>query len=90
MFEGLFPDLYEKMQPAFKAGVWFEEDPGPWLGRAIVYKLQVEGHIDQNDMSPTASFPCGYFTGGEMQIPAVPVKLTCVFVTVAVIQGQEH
>lgn len=76
MFKRLFPDIYQKFQAAFDAGVWLSEDPGPWLGRAIVYKLQVDAHLDQKDLSPTASFPCGAFTGGEMQIPQLPTKFT--------------
>lgn len=76
MFKILFPDVFEKFQVAFDAGAWLTEDPGPWLGHAIVYKLQVDSHIDQRDMNPTASFPCGFFTGGEMQVPQLPTKLT--------------
>lgn len=76
MFKKLFPDVYDKCQVAFDAGAWLSEDPGPWLGRAIVYKLQVDAHLDQKDMNPTASFPCGSFTGGEMQIPQLPAKFT--------------
>ncbi|KAJ7861146.1 hypothetical protein B0H14DRAFT_2743132 [Mycena olivaceomarginata] len=41
---------------AFKAGVWEPADPGPWIGRAIVYKLQVSEHVDGLDDGPTASF----------------------------------
>lgn len=75
MFRVLFPTLYDTFQKAFDAGVWLEEDPGPWLGRAIVYKLQGDLHLDGRDCSPTASFPCGYFTGGEMMVPQLGAKL---------------
>ncbi|KAF9486633.1 hypothetical protein BDN71DRAFT_1437447, partial [Pleurotus eryngii] len=37
----LLPEQYEKYQEAFEAGVWFaDEDPGPFLGRAVIWKLQ--------------------------------------------------
>lgn len=78
MFEILFPKEFKKFQKAFEAGVWEEADPGPWLGHAIVYKLQVDAHLDQRDMNPTASFPCGYYTGGELQVPQLPTKFTYV------------
>ena len=35
-FEAAFPEYYETYSDAFAAGQWLEEDPGPWLGRAIV------------------------------------------------------
>lgn len=74
MFEELFPQVYEEYQRAFDAGVWIEEDTGPWLGRAIVYKLQGLVHTDAKDLSPTASFPCGFFTGGAMIVPQLGAK----------------
>jgi hypothetical protein len=43
-FSAAFPDEYTKYKEAFDAGVWNLEDPGPWLGRALVYKLQVRPH----------------------------------------------
>ena len=54
--------------------MWLEEDPEPWLGRAIVYKLQVILHTDEHDVGPTVSFPCGFFHGGQMQIPQLGGK----------------
>jgi len=39
-FKTVFPDWYNIYEEAFEAGVWFADDPGPFLGRAIVYKLQ--------------------------------------------------
>lgn len=64
---------YEK---AFKAGVWFLDDPGVWLGRALIYKLQGEMHRDENDVGPTVSFPCGDYNGGEMIIPQIHGKFS--------------
>lgn len=74
MFETLLPEEYLRYKTAFDAGVWMEEDPGPWLGRAIVYKLQVSLHHDKNDEGPSACFPCGRFTGGALKIPQLNAK----------------
>ena len=78
MYEVIFPDLYDSFRAAFEAGRWFQEDPGPWLGRAIVYKLQVDLHRDTNDIGPSVSFPCGHYKGGEMMIPQLKSRFRCV------------
>ncbi|KAI1785800.1 hypothetical protein LXA43DRAFT_1065566 [Ganoderma leucocontextum] len=41
LFKHAFPEHYEEYCAAFDAGVWYTEDPGPWIGRAIVYELDV-------------------------------------------------
>ena len=40
LFESLLLNVYSKFQGMFKVGQWIAEDPGPWLGHAIIYKLQ--------------------------------------------------
>lgn len=75
MFEAAFPKLYEEYQEAFDAGVWLQSDPGPFLARAIVYKLQSKLHKDGNDVGPSACFPVGKFEGGEMLFPQLKTKL---------------
>lgn len=65
--------MYKK---AFDAGVWFAQDPGPFLGRAIIYKLQGVLHRDRNDVGPSICFPVGSFTGGEMLFPQLNSKFT--------------
>ncbi|KAF8057189.1 hypothetical protein FPV67DRAFT_1430549, partial [Lyophyllum atratum] len=75
-FQKLFPAEYARFTKAFDAGVWTSEDPGPWLGRAIVYKLQVELHVDNGDDGPAVSFPVGYFDGGEMLVPSLDTKFS--------------
>lgn len=77
-FAVLFPIAYKKFSKAFEAGVWVKDDPGPWLGRALIYKLQGSLHIDDKDEGPTVSFPCGFFNGGEMIFPQLDVKFTSV------------
>ncbi|KAJ8508340.1 hypothetical protein ONZ45_g9369 [Pleurotus djamor] len=70
-----FPEYYAAYQAAFDAGVWMRADPGPWIGRAIVYKLQVLPHVDGKDNGPTACFPTGSFSGGEAYFPDLGIKL---------------
>jgi hypothetical protein len=45
------------------------EDPGPWLGRVIVYKLQVLMHKDKRDGGPAAIFNVGNYKGGGIVLP---------------------
>jgi hypothetical protein len=75
MFEAGFPEVYRKCRQAFDAGVWLKEDPGPFLGRAIIYKLQGRLHKDRKDLGPSACFPAGFFNGGEMLLPQFKTKL---------------
>lgn len=74
-FKVLFPKAYLKFKKAFDAGVWVKEDPGPWLGRALIWKLQGSLHIDDKDQGPTVSFPCGYYRKGEMIMGQLDAKL---------------
>lgn len=74
-FEVAFPDYYHKYKAAFKAGVWMSEDPGPWLRRAIVWKLPVKTHMDGLDEGPTAIFNVGNYTGGDLYLPDLKLKL---------------
>lgn len=76
MFEHAFPEYYEAYREAFEAGVWFRQDPGPFLGRAIIYKLQGRLHKDRNDVGPSVCFPVGTYTGGEMLFPQLKAKFT--------------
>ncbi|EPQ50201.1 hypothetical protein GLOTRDRAFT_134160 [Gloeophyllum trabeum ATCC 11539] len=75
MFRVLFPTIYQRYQAAFDAGVWYKEDPGPFLGRAHLWKLQVTLHRDQGDGGPSISFPFGSYHGGELLVPQLKAKL---------------
>lgn len=75
LFKKAWPAFYEKYQKAFDAGVWEREDPGPFCGRAIVWKLQVMPHRDGLDAGPAACFPMGSFSGGELYLPDLQLKL---------------
>jgi hypothetical protein len=81
MFKVLFPEVYAKYSTAFEAGVWERADPGPFLARAIVYKLQVELHQDEHEDGPFVSFPCGDYTGGDMFVPQLRARLAYVLCT---------
>ena len=77
-FQVAFPDHYRKYKKAFDAGIWMAEDPGPWLGRAIIWKLPIETHMDGLDDGPTAIFNVGNYTGGDLYLPDLKIKLECV------------
>jgi len=74
-FKKAFPEYHKKYSAAFAAGRWMEHDPGPWLGRAHVYKLQVHSHVDGLDDGPTAAFNVGFYEGGEMHMSDLDLKL---------------
>ena len=74
-FKASYPDYFETYSEAFKAGVWTASDPGPWIARAIVWKLQVHTHQDGLDDGPTAIFNCGKYEGGELYLPDLGLKL---------------
>jgi hypothetical protein len=78
MFKAIFPDYHRKYSAAFDAGVWIQEDTGPWLARAVVFKLQVHIHRDRRDGGPTASFAAGYFRGGAIVFTDLWAKYACV------------
>ena len=73
--EEIFPDWFTQYNNAFLAGRMFEDDPGPFLGRAIIYKLQGKLHKDQRDAGPSVSFGVGYYEGGEIYFPQLKAKL---------------
>ena len=74
-FKAAFPKEYAKYAQAFEAGVVNLFDLGPFIGRALVWKMQVQVHQDGLDEGPGAIFPCGYFHGGHLYIPDLGLKL---------------
>lgn len=73
------PQWWEMYTKAFEAGAWLPKDPGPFLARAIIYKLQGKLHKDRHDTGPSISFPVGEYEGGEMMLPQLRAKLKYVF-----------
>jgi hypothetical protein len=74
MFKATFPDWHAKYSKEFATGRWLRDDPGPFLGRAVVYKLQGKVHRDRHDLGPSASFGVGLYSGGEMLFPQLKAK----------------
>ncbi|KAG0700628.1 hypothetical protein DFH29DRAFT_1000968 [Suillus ampliporus] len=74
MFEASFPAYYKTYKKAFEAGQWIQADPGPWLGCATVWRLQVLPHRNGLDAGPTAIFSMGQYTGGEAYITDLKLK----------------
>ena len=75
VFKALFPHYYQQLKPAFDAGVWYkDEDPGPWLQRVVVWKMEVKTHFDRSDWAPTVSIPIGEFKGGHMDMPQLMAR----------------
>ncbi|KAJ7148979.1 hypothetical protein C8R43DRAFT_888284 [Mycena crocata] len=75
-FKAVYPKYYAKYEEDFMAGHWLssEEDSGPFLGRAIVYKLQSHCHRDPLDSGPSVTVPAGYFKGGAIYFPDLEAK----------------
>ncbi|KAG1901574.1 uncharacterized protein F5891DRAFT_979398 [Suillus fuscotomentosus] len=78
MFCVNFPEFYKKYQKAFKAGKWIVVDPGPFLGRVIVWKLAVLPYQDVLDAGPAVIFPMGRFKGGEYRPGEVIILMASV------------
>ena len=74
LFKAFMPQEYKKYRNAFEAGKWVTGDPGLWLGRLIIFKLQGLVHKDTNDLGPSVCFPVELFEGGEMLVPQLGAK----------------
>lgn len=75
MVQVLMPKVYKKYKKAFDAGAIYPvTDPGPFLGRAVLWKLQLEPHLDSGDVGPSISFAYGAFSGGHMEIPELGAR----------------
>ncbi|KAG1733225.1 uncharacterized protein EDB91DRAFT_1031608, partial [Suillus paluster] len=75
MYKAAFPKDFEIYCKAFAAGIWLEADPSPWLGRAIVWKLNVLPHCNGLDAGPAAIFCMGQYSGGECYLTDLQIKL---------------
>ena len=73
-FKALFPEYYELYKEAFDASVFYSDDPGPFLGRAVVWKLPVKCHVDDLDAGPCVIYNMGYYTGGKLLLPDLKLK----------------
>ncbi|KAJ3737988.1 hypothetical protein FB446DRAFT_600757, partial [Lentinula raphanica] len=76
IMEHEFPTEYPAFKKAHHAGRWSETDPGPHLGRVIVWKLGSQDHIDDADAIPTIVYTLsGNFVGGFMDLLDVDTRL---------------
>lgn len=73
----LLPENYARYQQAFESGHFYklDVDPGPFLGRAVIWKMQLGLHKDMGDVGHSVSFGFGSYTGGHMIIPQLNLKL---------------
>lgn len=64
-----FPIQYPAFSKAHQAGRWTQVDPGPHLGRVIVWKLLSEPHMDDADSLPTIIYVLsGHFVGAYLDM----------------------
>ncbi|KAK7051512.1 hypothetical protein VNI00_004486 [Paramarasmius palmivorus] len=74
--EVFFPEQHHITSKARDAARVVSQRPGGcYIGRAVVYKLQLFLHCDNGDYQVSASFPAGRFNGGFMIIPQFKAKL---------------
>ncbi|KAF5334147.1 hypothetical protein D9757_015416 [Collybiopsis confluens] len=75
LFKHEFPKHHAKFKKAHAAGRWSEVDPGPHLGRVIVWKLQSKDHIDDADACPTITYVLGgNYSGGYMDLKDIRTR----------------
>ncbi|KAJ7454100.1 hypothetical protein FB451DRAFT_951597, partial [Mycena latifolia] len=74
VLHAVFPEFWMLYTKAFAAGQVHQDDEGPYLGRAVVHKLQVYPHRDGLDAGPGIATPCGYYKGGAMLFSDIGAK----------------
>lgn len=67
--KAFWPEVHERFTEKFAAGKTLDGDPGPWFARALLYKMQLAIHYDQNDTGITASFCCGSADNAYFELP---------------------
>lgn len=85
ILKSVWSNYFTAYTKVFTAGHWFLEDPGPFLGHILVYKLQVHLHLDKNDAGPTTCFPVGTWKkdggGGCLLVPQPRAKFQSILAT---------
>lgn len=69
-----YPKYHLQYEQAFAAGKTNLFDPGPFLGRVLVWGLPVGNHRDGGDTHPTLTSPNGHFKGGPLYLPDLRLK----------------
>lgn len=65
--QAFFPATHKAALRHFKAGKYFEADTGPWLGRALGYKVPTTTHPDEGDSGTTFITSVGCYSGGCLE-----------------------
>jgi hypothetical protein len=76
-----FPDEWERYQRVYQKGRWIKyqgDECCLFLGEAIIWKLQVEPHIDVLDEGFCLCFPTGSLSGGRAVFPDLDLVLRSV------------
>lgn len=68
-YKEIAPDFYGPMMKSFNAGKQWKDAIGPYLARALIYKLQVSVHLDKNDRGLSAMTNSGRYYGGYLYFP---------------------
>lgn len=74
--KAFFPQQHKQATKIFKAGRWFDRDVGPWLGRAVGYKVPTTTHPDEGDSGTTFITAVGSYLGGYLEIHDLAVRFT--------------
>lgn len=61
--------FHDHMQLSFQAGKLYESAVGPYLARALIYKLQVDAHLDRRDHGLSAMTNSGRYYRGYLYFP---------------------
>lgn len=75
LLQGFFSDKHVEYTQAFQAGKTFDEDVGPFIGRAFLYKVETDViHFDVHD-DLTVDIVGGHFDGGAFEVPQLNARL---------------
>ncbi|KAF9020256.1 hypothetical protein BDZ89DRAFT_1138765 [Hymenopellis radicata] len=74
LYQEFWKKEYTGALKTFKAGRFFSEDRGPWLGRALGYKVPTTTHPDEGDTGPTFLTCAGSFNGGHLQFHELRIQ----------------
>jgi hypothetical protein len=77
MFKTEWPESFERFDHAFKSARLNKLNPGPWHGKAVVWKSDSHVHADTKDSEecPTSCVPIGQYTRGEMELFDMKTKI---------------
>lgn len=67
--------VHDELCKSHKAGKASDESVGPYLGKALVWKYQVDVHLDDDDVGLCAITCMGEFEGAILVIPQLRLKI---------------